>query len=114
MMWRRIANPAFVLLVGSLVLAPRSSFGQQDGTEGTRKVLSKIVPAYPELARRTNVHGVVKLDALVAPDGRVKLTEVIGGNPILVQAAVDAVRKWRFEPASQQTKERIELKFNAH
>ncbi|MBI1740267.1 MAG: energy transducer TonB [Candidatus Koribacter versatilis] len=77
-------------------------------------MLSKIVPAYPELARRTNVHGVVKLDALVAPDGRVKLTEVIGGNPILVQAAVDAVRKWRFEPASQQTKERIELKFNAH
>ena len=77
-------------------------------------MVSRVMPVYPELARRTNISGTVKLDAVIAPDGKVKATDVIGGNPILVQAAVDAVRKWRFEAAAQQTKERIELKFSPH
>jgi len=108
-MWR-ISN--VYLLMAALVFSHPLSAGQQTEPDGTRKVLSRVLPAYPELARRTNVSGTVKLDALVASDGKVKATEVIGGNPILVQAAVDAVRKWRFEASAQQTKERIELKFN--
>ncbi len=111
-MWR-IANATFYLLI-CLVLSHPLSFGQQAGPEGSRKVVSRVMPVYPELARRTNISGTVKLDAVIAPDGKVKATDVIGGNPILVQAAVDAVRKWRFEAAAQQTKERIELKFSPH
>jgi TonB family protein len=81
-------------------------------SQGERKVLSKVVPIYPQLARKANLSGVVKLDAVVAPDGKVQFTQLVGGNPIFVQAAEDAVRKWRFEPASKQTVERIELRFN--
>jgi protein TonB len=108
----RIANPLLLLLAVTLTCLPSVSFGQEDAPVSMRRVLNKIPPAYPELARRTNVSGTVKLDALIAPDGKVKSTEVVGGNPILVQAAVEAVRKWKFEPAAQMTRERIELKFS--
>ena len=70
-----------------------------------------MAPTYPELARRTNLRGVVKLVVVVAPDGKVTSTEVVGGNPVLVQAAVDAVRKWRYEVAAQQTHRVVELRF---
>jgi protein TonB len=112
-MWR-ISNALFCLLIAALVFFPPLSSGQQVGPDGQRKILSRVMPVYPQLARRTNVSGTVKLDALIAPDGTVKATEVVGGNPILIQAAVDAVRKWKFGAAAQPTKERIELKFSPH
>jgi TonB family protein len=112
-MRRWIANTASFFLIVGLVFSHRFSFAQPNEPEGARKVLTRVVPTYPELARRMNVWGIVKLEAVISPDGRVKSTEVIGGNPLLVQAAVDAVRKWRYQPTSQQTRERIELKFNS-
>ncbi len=110
----RIPNALFFLLVTAFVFIHPLSSGQQAGADGPRRLISKVTPIYPELARRTNISGTVKLDALVAPDGTVKTTEVVGGNAILIQAAVDAVRKWKFEAAAQQTRERIELKFSPH
>jgi TonB family protein len=109
----RLAKPFFCCLI-AWVAFPLLSFAQQAEPATARKILTRVVPAYPELARRTNVTGTVRLDATIAPDGEVKSTEVVGGNPILIQAAIEAVRKWRFEPASQQTKERIDLKFSPH
>jgi TonB family protein len=97
---------------GIVVSAP-FSVAQRDQPEAERKVLSKVAPTYPELARRTNLHGVVKLMVVVAPDGKVTSTEVVGGNPVLAQTAVDAVRKWRYEAAGQQTHRVVELRFDA-
>ena len=54
----------------------------------------------------------MKLGVVVAPDGRVESTKVVGGNPVLIQAAVDAVRKWKYEADPQRTSEVVELKFN--
>jgi len=79
-----------------------------------RKVVVRVAPSYPELALRTNIHGAVKLIVLIGSDGRVKTTEIAGGNPVLAQAAVDAVHKWKFEAGPQPTKEVIELKFEPH
>jgi len=79
-----------------------------------RKVVVRVAPSYPELASKGNIHGTVKLIVLIASDGRVKTTEIVGGNPVLVKAAVDAVRKWKFEAGSQPTKEQIEVKFDSH
>lgn len=58
-----------------------------------------------------NIHGVVKLVAHVAPNGIVKSVEVKGGHPILTQSAVTAVGHWKFETASHETAEPIEIKF---
>jgi membrane protein involved in colicin uptake len=49
---------------------------------------------------------------VVAPNGKAKFTQVIGGNPLLAKAAVDAIEKWKWVPAAQETKELVELNFH--
>jgi TonB family protein len=102
-----VCAPAVVVLSGSF------SWAQQE-PEIVRKVVSKVAPTYPDLARRLNLHGVVKLVVVIAPDGSVKSTEVMGGNPVLTQAAIDAVRKWRYQAAPEQTHGVVELRFDSH
>ena len=59
----------------------------------------KIVrPTYPALARQTHVEGRVSLNCLVGTDGLVAKIKVTKGHPLLIQAATDAVSKWRFKP----------------
>jgi len=79
--------------------------------ESERKVKSKVQPEYPDIARKMGLTGTVRLQIVVAPSGVVKDTKVIGGHPILVNAAVDAVKKWRFESASEETTKTVEFKF---
>src|SRR5580658_5687454 len=68
-----------------------------------RKIVLKVAPVYPPLARRMNVKGVVKLEIVVRVNGTVKSAKIIGGNPVLLDSAADAVRKWKYEPASEET-----------
>lgn len=98
----------FGLLVAMLVLHPQLARGQE---ELPRKVKTRVTAVYPEIARKMNITGVVKIAVVVAPDGEVKSTKVVGGHPLLVNAALDAVRKWRFEPSSQQDTGIVEFKF---
>ena len=89
------------------------SFGQSGTTdEGKRKVKSKVAPAYPELAKRMSVSGKVKIEVVITPDGRVKSTRVIGGHPLLVQACQDAVKEWKFAPASEESTQIVEFEFS--
>jgi TonB family protein len=90
----------------SLVAVP-----PQAQESGRRRLLSRAAPAYPELARRMSLQGVVKLDALVAPDGTVEAAEVKGGHPVLAPAALEAVRRWKWESAPHQSHEVVEVKF---
>ena len=73
--------------------------------------MSQVSPQYPDLAKKMRIRGTVRVEALVAPSGKVKLTQVMGGSPVLVKAAVDAIEKWKWAPAPQETKELIELTF---
>lgn len=94
-----------------VVLAPTPSRAQ-DPSEGPRKVLTKTQAVYPTLARSMNIHGVVKVEALVLPNGTVKSVNVKGGHPLLTQSAVTAVGHWKFESSAHETKELIEIKFD--
>jgi len=76
-----------------------------------RKITLRVSPNYPELARRMHNHGVVRVEASVRPNGSVKSTRVLGGNPVLVDAAIDAIRNWKFEPAQGETTELVQLTF---
>jgi TonB family protein len=84
----------------------------QDETPRVRRVTERSVPSYPDLARRLNLVGVVKLRVTVAPDGVVIQSEVLGGNPVLAKSAQDAVRKWRWATASRETEEEVLLNFH--
>jgi len=110
-MGRRMIAAASTLLVGILVFAslmPAPAWAQG---ELTRKVKSRVNPAYPELARRMNIRGTVKVLVVVTPAGNLKDSKVVGGNPILVNAALDALKKWKFEPASDESSGTVEFKF---
>jgi len=98
---------ALTLLFASF-LAPSTSAQDALG----RKIKSKISPIYPAIARKMNLAGIVKLEITVAANGTVKDTKVIGGNPILVNAAADAVKKWRFEPANDDSVGVVEFRFD--
>lgn len=107
---RWLAGALLVALTGMIILHPLPGRAQQD--EVSRKVKSKVSPSYPELARRMSIAGVVKVQVVVAPNGSVKSTKVVGGHPLLVNAAVDAVKKWRFETAAEETTGVVEFKFD--
>lgn len=76
-----------------------------------RRAKSKVQPVYPELARKMNITGSVKVEVVVAPNGTVKDAKVVGGHPVLANAALDAVRKWRFEPAAAESTGVVDFKF---
>lgn len=71
--------------------------------EPARKVVIQVKPAYPELARQMNVTGTVKIEVVIAADGSVKSLKPIGGHPLLIQSASEALRKWRFAPGPETT-----------
>jgi protein TonB len=83
----------------------------QDGLD--RRIKSKVNPVYPEIARKLGLVGAVRLEVTVAPNGTLKDTKVIGGNPILVNAALEAVKRWKFEPGNGETVGVVEFKFEA-
>jgi protein TonB len=62
------------------------------------KLIKKVPPAYPEIALRSRVKGIVIIEAETDIYGRVIRTKVVTGNPLLDQAALEAVRKWVYEP----------------
>ena len=110
---RRFASVMSWVLLLAVVLASASALAQQEDAPA-RKVVNRVVPNYPEMARVMNLKGSVKVDALVAANGTVKTVVVKGGNPVLVQAAENAIRKWKWQPAAHETVEPVEFKFDPH
>jgi periplasmic protein TonB len=62
------------------------------------QLVSRIEPAYPALAVQTKREGTVLLHAIISKDGRISSLDVLSGDPLLVKAALDAVRQWRYRP----------------
>ena len=99
------------ILLAALAFGPPRSGAQDAPLLSKRDVVYRIAPVYPDLARRCNLRGEVKLTVVVSPEGKVTSSTVAGGNPVLAQAAVDSVRNWKFAPAPHATTEQIELRF---
>ena len=104
----------FVLVTtAASVLFATASFGQNGTTdEGKRKVKTRVAPQYPELARRMSVAGKVKMEVTITPDGKVKSIRTIGGHPLLVQACQDALKDWKFLPATEESTQVVEFDFH--
>jgi protein TonB len=61
-------------------------------------LLTKTLPTYPAIAKASHIHGTVVLQATISESGSIENLRVIGGPPMLQQAALDAVRSWRYKP----------------
>lgn len=103
-----LAGAAFLAMTA--VIRPVPAYAQD---ELNRKVKLKIAPVYPDIARRMNISGTVRVAVVVAPNGSLKSTKVVGGHPLLVTAALDALRRWKFEAAPTESTGVVEFKFQA-
>ncbi|MBZ5704065.1 MAG: energy transducer TonB [Acidobacteriia bacterium] len=99
------------MVVGSAVVRPLTAAAEDHEEPLTRKVKSKVAPAYPDVARRMSIAGTVKVMVVVAPNGSIKSTKVVGGHPLLVNAVLEALKKWRFEPGPDENTGIVEFKF---
>ncbi|MCZ2154812.1 MAG: TonB family protein [Bryobacterales bacterium] len=62
------------------------------------KIINRVQPVYPPLAKQARVSGTVRLNAVIGKDGQIQDLQVVSGHPLLVQAALQAVRQWRYAP----------------
>jgi TonB family protein len=97
-----------------LVLDSVSAVQAQPGDQAPRQIVKSERPSYPLILKSKGIGGVVRLDALVLANGKVAHVEILGGNPILVTSAVNAVLKWKYAPALSASEEIVTLEFNPH
>ncbi len=76
-----------------------------------RKLVYKVAPKYPRELRQNEIGGVVRLSISINPSGSVSKVSPIGGNPVLVDAATNAVRQWKYAPADRATTTEVQLDF---
>jgi TonB family protein len=110
---RKLAKTPLETLALALALcaATVASLGAQSVPVERRPVRHLVTPAYPELARKMNLTGTARIEVIIAPDGTVHHTRILGGHPVLAAEAERAAEKSTFEPASTETTEVIEFKF---
>ena len=106
--FRRTFRTGLLIALGFLTVTS----GAQEESTLKRKLMSHPAAHYPALARNMALSGLVKVDALVAPDGTVKEVTIKGGHPVLAQAAANTVRQWKWEVASHESHELIEIRFS--
>ena len=106
---RRFFSIALVVVGTATAFFSRPVFAQQ--AKGSRPILTKVIPRYPDLARPMRLAGTVKLTVTVASNGSVTSVQAVGGHPLLLKAAEDAIYRWKWAPASADSQESIELRF---
>jgi TonB family protein len=109
----RFLKSAFSLLIAVVVwnttALPSATLQTSQPQATARKLKLSVPPEYPELARKMNIQGVARVLLTVTTDGRVVGVKELGGNPVLVAALVQAVKKWKYEPAEHESE--IEVRF---
>ena len=103
-------------LLGLSLLCNSASLMAQahDQNSSDRKVLTRIEPEYPDALKRLYIGGVVRVEVVVAPNGAVKSTKLLGGSPILGQSTMKAVKQWKYAPAASDEVLTVKLEFDPH
>jgi TonB family protein len=110
---RRGAASAFCLSLACLSLLATALLAQKaEKTASERKLVSQVEAQYPPDLKRALIGGVVRLDIVVTPRGTVDYVQIAGGNPILADAAVKAVKQWKYSPGPSTTNIRVNLHFD--
>ncbi|HEX7728153.1 MAG TPA: energy transducer TonB [Terracidiphilus sp.] len=78
-----------------------------------RAIKTRVAPVYPEIAKRMHISGAVRVSVTIDAEGKVTDAKPVSGNQMLAAAAVDAVRKWRFEPGTGETTVELDINFVA-
>jgi len=77
-----------------------------------RKLISNPAPVYPAMAKDFHITGVVKVQVVIATDGHIRLVQVIGGHPLLVDAVKETLKSWKYAPAINESTAALEFNFH--
>lgn len=97
---KRVWIAALVVLFMFLAYVPAASAGSAlrvQGSEQQKKLINKVVPVYPQDAKDAHIQGTVRMEVKIDADGNVSDIKVQSGHKMLVDAAVTAVKQWRYE-----------------
>ncbi len=97
---RKLSKLVIMVCVAALVLAVVSPAAAGED----RKVKTQVAPIYPDLAKTMHIQGTVKVEVTISSTGNVTNTKVVGGHPVLADAAVKAVQRWRFDSGPEETR----------
>ncbi len=97
---RKYSNVVIGICILALVFALVAPASAAD----ERKVKSQVPPVYPELAKTMHIQGTVKVEITISPSGTVTSAKVVGGHPVLAEAAVKAVKNWRYDSGPEETR----------
>jgi len=86
----------------------------ESGKRDERILTNRVEPAYPETLKQLNIGGIVRLRITIAPKGTVEEVQLLGGNPILAEAAIEAVKQWVYSPAPTRTTTEVSIPFDQH
>lgn len=82
--------------------------------DGERRVVSRVDPDYPDALKKLYIGGVVRVEVIVAPNGTVKSTKLLGGSPILGQSTMKAIKQWKYAPAPSDETLIVKIEFDPH
>jgi TonB family protein len=105
-----VALACAVLLCLCLATGSRA----QDESKSDRKLITRVEPDYPPVLRMRQIGGTVKLQIEITAAGKVENPKVLGGNPILAESAVAAVKKWKYASGEATTTTTVSLEFNPY
>jgi TonB family C-terminal domain len=112
----RYARPgslfAMLLICGVCLMGLPPQSAAQKSDKPVRKLLYRESPGYPLTLREAHIGGIVRLEITISPRGSVEQVSALGGNPVLVEAASAAVRKWKYAAGDSETKTQVEFTFD--
>jgi TonB family protein len=119
---RKSFAPAAALLrlavcLAALVMATAVFTSAQQGStaaKSERKLVTRVEPEYPAVLRARQIGGTVRLEVTITAKGTVKNVALIGGNPILAEAAISAVRRWTYAPGDAMSSAQVSVEFNPY
>jgi TonB family protein len=111
----RISRPSQALcfaLLSLFALTTTAPTSHAQTESNARKLLYRVEPEYPADLKRIGIGGYVRVEATISPSGAVEDATIAGGNPILAEAAVKAVKKWKYAPLDSKTKAKLLFHFS--
>ena len=95
-------------------LGASSATAQANPATSDRKLITRVEPEYPETLQRLYIGGIVRLEVTISAKGNVENATLLGGNPMLGQPAMAAVKKWKYAPTSSRTVTQVRIVFDPH
>ena len=112
--WSRFLLMLVAVCVCGLFRAAPAAAQTYEQVGGERKVVSRAEAEYPDALKRLYIGGVVRVEVVVTPNGSVKTMKLLGGNPILGQSTMKAIKQWRYAPAAAEETLTVKVEFDPH